>query len=111
MDCGGRYSMPSSHAANHMGLAAFWYGSIAVITGRKWTWLWYWALAIGYAQIYVGKHYPFDVLAGSLLGYIIGTLLAKLFEMGWNYPGSFRSSAVFRRSPSSDGLSSADLPQ
>ncbi len=89
VDCGGLYSMPSSHAANHVGLAVFWYGSLYIMTGKKWTWLWIWALAIGYAQIYVGKHYPFDVLAGSLLGYIIGIVLAKLFEHGWNNPGAY----------------------
>jgi len=28
LDCGGLYSFPSSHASNHFGLAAFWYGSV-----------------------------------------------------------------------------------
>ncbi|MDR3717018.1 MAG: phosphatase PAP2 family protein [Puia sp.] len=86
VDCGGLYSMPSSHAANHVGLATFWYWSLYIITGRKWRWLWVWALAIGYAQVYVGKHYPSDVLAGSLLGYVIGIFFAKLFERGWHHP-------------------------
>ena len=36
MDCGGLYSMPSSHAANHFGLAAFWYFAIRSMGGRKW---------------------------------------------------------------------------
>ncbi len=43
VDCGGLYSMPSNHAANHFGLAAFWYFSIREMNGRKWSWLWVWA--------------------------------------------------------------------
>src|SRR5689334_3487945 len=50
VDCGGVYSMPSSHAANHFGLAAFWYWSIKSLTRKKWKWLWVWASAICYAQ-------------------------------------------------------------
>jgi undecaprenyl-diphosphatase len=79
VDCGGIYSMPSSHAANHVGLAAFWYWSVRSVTGKKWKWLWIWAAAICYAQIYVGKHYPFDIVIGALFGYVSGTLVAQIF--------------------------------
>jgi undecaprenyl-diphosphatase len=72
VDCGGMYSMPSNHAANHFGLASFWFFSIRAMTGRKWHWLWVWAAAICYAQIYVGKHYPFDILVGSVVGFLTG---------------------------------------
>ena len=72
IDCGGMYSLPSSHAANHFGLAAFWLWSISSITGKRWIWLWIWAALIGYAQVYVAKHYPFDILVGALLGLITG---------------------------------------
>jgi membrane-associated phospholipid phosphatase len=84
IDCGGVYSFPSSHAANHFGLAAFWFWSLWKITGKKWQWLWVWASVIGYAQVYVGKHYPFDIVAGALLGWIIGICMAKIFEFFWN---------------------------
>lgn len=83
VDCGGLYSFPSSHATNHFGLAAFWYWSVKQITNKKWTWLWLWAFAISYAQIYVGKHYPFDIVAGAAIGTIIGSLMAKIFEYFW----------------------------
>ena len=79
VDCGGLYSMPSNHAANHFGLAAFWYFSIRKMNGRKWNWLWAWAALICYAQIYVGKHYPFDVLVGSFTGFITGLGMSRLF--------------------------------
>jgi membrane-associated phospholipid phosphatase len=84
VDCGGIYSMPSSHAANHFGLAAFWYFTILTMTGRKWKWLWVWAAVICYAQIYVGKHYPSDILFGSLFGYITGMGMSRLFDYWWH---------------------------
>lgn len=79
VDCGGLYSMPSNHAANHFGLAAFWYFSIREMNGRKWTWLWVWAAAICYAQVYVGKHYPFDVLVGAVFGFLTGLGIFRVF--------------------------------
>jgi membrane-associated phospholipid phosphatase len=78
-DCGGLYSMPSNHAANHFGLAAFWFFSIREVTGRKWRWLWVWAAIICYAQVYVGKHYPFDVLVGAIFGSLTGVGTFRLF--------------------------------
>ena len=79
VDCGGLYSMPSNHAANHFGMAAFWFYSIRAMTGKKWHWLWIWAAAVGYAQIYVGKHYPFDILVGSAVGFLTGWGTFRLF--------------------------------
>jgi membrane-associated phospholipid phosphatase len=38
-----------------------------------------WAFVIAYTQVYVGVHYPFDVLCGSLLGCGIGFAIGKLF--------------------------------
>jgi membrane-associated phospholipid phosphatase len=79
VDCGGLYSMPSNHAANHFALAAFWFYSIHRITGKKWRWLWVWAAIICYAQVYVGKHYPFDVLVGAIFGTLTGWGMFRLF--------------------------------
>lgn len=78
--CGGRYSMPSSHAANHFGLAMFWFCSIFRVTGKRWHWVWVWAFMIGYAQIYVGKHFPADILLGALLGMLAGWLIFRIFD-------------------------------
>ncbi len=80
--CGGKYGMPSSHASNHFGLAAFWYFTFSAMTGssRKWWPLWLWAILICYAQVYVGKHYPGDVLVGGFFGTCIGVLMSLLFR-------------------------------
>jgi undecaprenyl-diphosphatase len=101
--CGGLYSFPSSHAANHFGLAGFWYLSLRNLTGKKWSWLWIWALLIGYAQIYVGKHYPLDILGGALLGLLTGSAMAKIFD---HCPPSFKISLYqpFKNKSLEDGI-------
>jgi undecaprenyl-diphosphatase len=78
--CGGKYSFPSSHAANHFGLATFWYSTILHVKQQKWYWLWFWAFAIGLAQVYVGKHFPLDIVGGAILGIFSGLIVFKLFE-------------------------------
>jgi len=87
VSCGGLYSMPSNHAANHFGLAAFWYFAIRSINGSRWIWLWFWAALICYAQVYVGKHYPFDVLVGAIFGTLLGWGASRLFIYGKNRMG------------------------
>lgn len=79
--CGGRYSMPSSHAANHFGLAMFWFCCVFRVTGKRWHWVWVWAFMIGYAQVYVGKHFPADIIIGAVLGLLAGWLTFRIFDM------------------------------
>lgn len=78
--CSGSYSFLSNHAANHFGMATF-----IVITFnerfRPWIWVFYaWALSIAFAQVYVGVHYPGDVLAGALLGSGYGLLVGRMYN-------------------------------
>ncbi|MGZ8550976.1 MAG: phosphatase PAP2 family protein [Chitinophagaceae bacterium] len=77
--CGGENSFPSSHASNHFGLATFWYFAIYSKIKKRWGWLWIWAIIIGYAQIYVGKHYPLDILAGAAFGIMSGLLCFYIY--------------------------------
>lgn len=72
IDCGGRYSFPSSHACNHFGLATVWYLFFKKYELKNWKWLFLWAAAIAYAQVYVGKHFPLDVLTGAAIGTFMG---------------------------------------
>jgi len=83
--CSGSYSFVSNHAANHFGMATF-----AVLTFKgifkKWMYLAYvWAFFIGYAQIYVGVHYPLDVVGGAILGVLIGSATAWAFDKKWGF--------------------------
>ncbi|MFN8348497.1 MAG: phosphatase PAP2 family protein [Spirosomataceae bacterium] len=72
--CGGTYGFASSHAANSFGLAmAVWLvcqnASPHSRRPQKYiVWFFPWAVAVSYSRIYVGVHYPFDVLAGALIG-------------------------------------------
>jgi membrane-associated phospholipid phosphatase len=77
--CGGIFGMPSSHAANHFGLATFWFTVIKSTVNQKWFWLLVWAFIICYAQVYVGVHFPGDVIVGALLGVAVGSLTSWLF--------------------------------
>jgi len=84
-DCAGGYSFVSNHAANHFGLATFFYFTMRHYL-PKWTWVgWLWALSIGYAQIYVGVHYPLDVFGGALLGILFGSFLAMFFNRKFGF--------------------------
>lgn len=77
--CGGGYSFTSSHATNHFAAAGFLFFTLGAFH-RRWRWVWWlWAGSIAYAQVYVGVHYPGDVLAGALLGMIIGVFMAVLY--------------------------------
>lgn len=83
--CSGSFSFVSNHAANHFGLATFTFLTFKGFF-KKWMYLAYvWAFFIAYAQIYVGVHYPLDVLGGAILGMIIGSLTARLFDKKWGH--------------------------
>ena len=72
--CGSGYSFTSSHATNHFSVAVFLILSLGQRL-QKWRYLLlFWAISIGFAQVYVGVHYPFDVLFGFLVGGIIAAI-------------------------------------
>lgn len=79
--CGSGYSMPSSHASNHFSLSLY----LILVFYKRWKWILplalLWAVSIGFAQIYVGVHYPFDILVGAVLGCIIACITAALFKI------------------------------
>ena len=76
--CGGQYGFISSHAANAFGVA------MLVIRWVKKRWVTLimilWALLIGYSRIYLGVHYPGDVIAGGLWGAACGWILGLLYQ-------------------------------
>ena len=76
--CGGQYGFISSHAANSFGVALLtllwirkgWFTMVMVT----------WALLIAYSRVYLGVHYPGDVLAGGLWGAGSGWLVFLVFR-------------------------------
>ncbi len=78
--CGSGLSFPSSHAANHFAFAAFISGTLGrTYPGvRKWAWIW--AALVGYAQVYVGVHFPLDVAFGGLLGALLGGGVSRFYN-------------------------------
>jgi len=78
-ECGGLYGFVSSHASNSFNVALLslmlikrrWY-TISIIT---------WASVIGYSRIYLGVHYPGDVVFGAMVGAFIGWGVYKLYEL------------------------------
>lgn len=77
--CGSGYSFTSSHAANHFAVAAFLFFTWGTLHRRGRGLWWWWAASIAYAQVYVGVHYPADILAGALLGTAIGYFSSRLY--------------------------------
>lgn len=74
---GGLYSFVSSHATNAFGIATF----LWLILRKKIDWIWImflWAIVFSLTRIYLGVHYPSDILGGAVLGSILGLGVYKL---------------------------------
>jgi undecaprenyl-diphosphatase len=75
---GGKYGFASSHAANTFGLAMFL--SCLLKREKPWiSWLFLWAAFVSYTRIYLGVHYPGDIIVGALIGILFGWLVFKLY--------------------------------
>jgi undecaprenyl-diphosphatase len=76
--CGGAYGYFSAHAASSMALAVLLGKVLKRYVKYLFSFLIIWALLVGYSRIYIGVHYPGDVLTGVFFGIVIGLLLYKL---------------------------------
>lgn len=74
---GGRYGFPSCHAANTFGLAFF----IFFLFRKRWLTLFMmaWAILTCYSRVYLGVHYPGDLLVGTVVGLAGAYLMCFLF--------------------------------
>lgn len=68
--CGSGFSFVSAHAANSFGMAAF----VSTISTKTRTVLVLgtWASLVSFSQVYVGVHFPADVVGGAILGILVG---------------------------------------
>jgi undecaprenyl-diphosphatase len=88
--CGGLYGFVSSHASNSFMVAML---CLLLIRRRWFTWfIITWALVVGYSRIYLGVHYPGDVICGSILGMLIGwgiflfyQYIDRMLIPGWKF--------------------------
>jgi len=73
--CGSGYSFPSSHAVNNFA------GAIILsffLPRAKW-WFFGYAAIIAFSRVYVGVHYPFDVIGGGVIGLLCGGFVLLVF--------------------------------
>ncbi len=80
---GGRFGYFSAHAANTFGLAS----TLFFLYKEKIKWaflLLIWASIVSYSRIYLGVHYPLDILTGALLGLVGGKAMSKIYSKAEN---------------------------
>lgn len=76
---GGSYGFPSCHAANSFALASF---LTLLFANRKLSlFIFAWAVLNSYSRVYLGVHYPGDLLVGAIIGTAVG--LAMAFAAGY----------------------------
>lgn len=79
--CSGGASFTSSHATNHFAAALFIFTTLKPYL-KNWTYLFFfWAATVSYGQVYVGVHYPLDIICGAIAGSITGYIVSYIFNM------------------------------
>ncbi|MDN5213958.1 phosphatase PAP2 family protein [Fulvivirgaceae bacterium BMA12] len=76
---GGLYSFASSHASNSFALVTFLW--LTLRHRERWVgYLFIWASIVAYSRIYLGVHFPADVIVGALVGILMANLVFKVYE-------------------------------
>lgn len=77
--CGGLYGFASSHASTSFAVAITWFGFLRNRFHYVWL-LFVWAAIYSYSRVYVGVHYPADIVIGTMIGLLVGALCLKLYQ-------------------------------
>lgn len=88
---GGLYGFVSSHAANTFALATF----LSLLFQKRWFSIpvFAWASVVSYSRIYLGVHYPADIIGGAFIGVILGMFVFRFYAYLINrYSGQTKNS-------------------
>ena len=99
-------SFPSGHMTTNAIIAVF-----CTLSYRRWGWLyWFIAAAVGYSRIYLGSHWPSDVIAAFFLVIGEALLLFSVYELVWRKAVRKWAPQVFARHPSLIARPTAKVP-
>ena len=76
--CGGKFGFYSSHASNTFFIATL----MSMLLRKTHRYLphllFFWAAVVSYSRIYLGVHFPLDILMGAAMGFLLGGFFATL---------------------------------
>ena len=78
--CGGQFGFISSHASNTMAISVFVFLFLKNNFGSKMLLIFLFPFIVGYSRIYLGIHYPGDVVCGMIFGATLGYFVAVLTQ-------------------------------
>jgi undecaprenyl-diphosphatase len=78
VQCGGKFGFYSSHASNTFLIATF----VGKLLANKFKYsnfmLFFWAIMVSYSRIYLGVHFPLDIVMGAIAGFLLGRVFVAL---------------------------------
>lgn len=79
--CGGLYGFVSSHATNTFAIAVFMGMILKSFYSKALYLMLIWAFIVSYSRIYVGVHYPADIIVGGLLGSLLALTILRIYKL------------------------------